>query len=53
MRARAAAVPVGVSLYPSSSSRKHISQLSQGKVYVSGALGLQPGVSNAPVRRHT
>lgn len=53
MHARATAVPVGISLCPSSSSRKHFSQLSQAKDYVSGALGLKPGASNAPVHSHT
>lgn len=53
MHARAAAVPVGISLCPSSSSFEPISQLSQAKDDGSGALGLKPGTSNAPARSHT
>lgn len=53
MHARAAAVPLEISLCPSSSSFKPISQFSQAKDYGSGALGLKPGASNAPARSHT
>lgn len=42
-----------LSLCPSFSSHKAISQLSQAKEFVPGALGLKPGALKTPLLSHT